>query len=655
MESIFCSQCRHVNPVERSTCARCGSQLNRPEQGFDPLHTPSQEEPSRFRRGQIFANRYVIQEIVGRGGMGIIYKVHDNTLKETAALKTLLPELVQDQLVVERFFNEARIARSLSHPNIVRVHDIGNAENIIFISMEFLQGKSLRDVLDGLIPGQRIGMKTVLRIFGELCASLEYAHRFTVHRDIKPENVMIVEEGKVKLMDFGISKLMTATNLTAASMVMGTPHYMSPEQLKNSAGVDGRADIYSVGVMLYEVLTGNTPAGVPRPASEITHDVPPALDTILEKCLNPDPDQRYRNAGELREALGKVRQMVEAGSELVEKTQKVESTRTTMTVSPKAVPILLLVCIVLATGAGLWKVETDRRLLPTPAPVVGQQTASARLATENDELEIILDEFAALANNHLPANDLHAEWLGRAEGLRKDANSTWDDAPNVASASAYEAISFYAGVLHKKPGMIYIPGGQVVLYASQPNEKKVSIPGFLIDATPVTARRFNAFSQSNGWRWPRGVPPSDAPMTSVTYYDAQAYAAAQSASTRLPGHNQWLRAATYGQQKEILLLHNWQDSKGADEEALSTPFELISGLSEWTRTPRGNVSQTPWFESNVFIAAGTLDADDAIAFAANSTSAFHASYNALGFRCVYELPTTVAEARAFLNAIKESL
>ena len=170
--------------------------------------------PRDIKTGDTVAGRYEIRGSVGRGGMGCIYRVFDKILGEEVALKTLLPDHVDDKIVLERFFNEARIARNLSHPNIVRVHDIGQSQDVVYISMELLKGKSLRQMLDQLQPGQRLPIAGILRMFDALCAALDYAHHFTIHRDIKPENVMILTDGSVNLMNFGNSKLITNKNLT---------------------------------------------------------------------------------------------------------------------------------------------------------------------------------------------------------------------------------------------------------------------------------------------------------------------------------------------------------------------------------------------------------------------------------------------------------
>ena len=242
-----CPKCGAAYPSGHQMCVRCGTRLPGATGSTGAGEGSGKAAGSIFHRGQVVANRYTVIDMIGRGGMGCIYKVRDNTLDEDVALKTLLPKFTNDRHVVDRFFNEARIARQLSHPNIIRVHDIGMAGTVVYISMEYVQGRSLREWLDSIPPGQRMPVSYALRLMIQLSAALEFAHKFTVHRDLKPENVMITSEGKVKLMDFGISKLKSSVQLTSAQMVMGTPKYMSPEQLKDSSSVDHRSDIYALG------------------------------------------------------------------------------------------------------------------------------------------------------------------------------------------------------------------------------------------------------------------------------------------------------------------------------------------------------------------------------------------------------------------------
>jgi len=293
-----CPYCGATVEEGAAVCAACNTPL------------PSHSTPTRLARpgeapleaGRVLGNRYEVRTCIGQGGMGFIYRVWDRVLNEDVVLKTLRPSLANDPEIVERFFNEARVARKLTHDNIIRVHDIGSTEGVVYISMEFLEGVTLRDYLKSLPPPGRLPLLDALMITHDLCRALEYAHQITVHRDIKPENIMLTREGHVKLMDFGISKLVNSPQVTQAAAVMGTPFYMSPEQLRDSHDVDGRADIFSVGVILYEMLTGNRPTGIPKPASELAK-VPLLIDEIIAKCVDEDRDKRYTSARALRDAI----------------------------------------------------------------------------------------------------------------------------------------------------------------------------------------------------------------------------------------------------------------------------------------------------------------------------------------------------------------
>ena len=661
MKTVMCPQCRHTNADKRSTCQRCGTPL--------PLHGPesmvemsSPPKSALFRRGQLIASRYVVQDLIGRGGMGCIYKVHDNTLKETVALKTLLPEYVRDKLVVERFFNEARIARALSHPHIVRVHDIGSAEDTVYISMEYLQGRSLREVLERLTPGQRLDIKTVLRIFDELCDALTYAHRYTVHRDIKPENVMIGADGKVKLMDFGISKLMTATNMTAASMVMGTPHYMSPEQLRNSASVDGRADIYSVGVMLYEVLTGNTPTGVPKPASEMMHEVPPSLDPIIEKCLHPDPGKRFQNAVELKEALGKVRRTVEAGSDVLERpvTARPRANRQWMR---QAAAGVLLLAIVAGAAAGLAKAEERRKALL----ISSDPAAVAIAAPSEDEFERIFAQWTSVAEaararaDAVQRQEEDADWRTLLEQRIAAGDTLWelsesqrgkDEAESLRLAR--NAVHYYLAVVRTPQGMLFIPPGQVAVQSAG-GEQTQTVDAFCVDEEPVTVGAFYAFCEKQDWRWPSGVQAADStrPMTNVTYYDAAAFAALSKKEGRLPTSAEWTRATEYAVANELLaqLPSGERDETIEDDETdaeeILTPLKLISGGYEWTSTVRGG--GTPDFRKLMVVRGGAVSEEGKYTELPPGLTLYEGRAPNLGFRCVVSMPATIDEAQKWLD------
>ncbi|HPU97028.1 MAG TPA: bifunctional serine/threonine-protein kinase/formylglycine-generating enzyme family protein, partial [Candidatus Hydrogenedentes bacterium] len=491
--------------------------------------------------------RYTVQDLIGRGGMGCIYKVHDNVLGEDVALKTLLPQFLREKMVVERFFNEARIARKLAHPNIVRVHDIGSAGKGVYISMEYVQGESLRNKLEKLPPGKRLPLDEVLRVVEELCTALEYAHQFTIHRDIKPENVMIDRDGRVKLMDFGISKLMDNTRMTSASIVMGTPYYMSPEQLRNSRDVDARSDIYSVGVMLYELVTGNMPTGVPKPASEMIREVPPELDRIIAKCVDPDPNNRYQTAGELRQAIAELRAKRAGKSGAPTRVASSAAATGKRSLRPDqlwlAVGVLMALVALSCAGVAVYWFRG------IAGPVTPARQAGSSLGM--DDLSIMgraVDALMPRARNAASNNPELAQLLDKAVSLRKQVDDPAAGGPETRRSLAEQALALCMGVLElsRRPNMVFVPAGPVNIEGTT-----VNLPAFLIDRTEVTVEEYLAFTQNvpGQWRVPphlaqnTGAISGRSPVTGITLFDAIAYAAAN--AKQLPTRAQWARAA-YG-------------------------------------------------------------------------------------------------------------
>jgi serine/threonine-protein kinase len=274
-------------------------------------------------QGSLFADRYEVLGTVGRGGMGVVYRARDRKLDEVVALKVLRSEVLkEDPTLLDRFKQEIKLARRITHRNVLRTHDFGETSGTPYISMEYLEGVTLKDLLRsrGALP-----LGVGLRIAKQVCQGLEAAHQQgVVHRDIKPQNILILPEtGDLKIMDFGIARVSEmqagASGLTTAGTVMGTPDYIPPEQAQGNPA-DFRSDIYSLGVVLFEIFTGAMPfAGdtvmavvlshiqkPPPPPRSVNPKVPPELEAIILRCLEKQPDQRYQSVGEILKDLVEV-------------------------------------------------------------------------------------------------------------------------------------------------------------------------------------------------------------------------------------------------------------------------------------------------------------------------------------------------------------
>jgi len=251
-----CPSCQTDNPSDSKFCKECATPLPSPKVAA-VLHTETFQTPIKeLTTGTTFAGRYQIIEELGKGGMGKVYKVFDTDIKEKVALKLLKPEIASDRETIERFSNELRLARKISHRNVCRMYDLGKAEGTHFITMEYVQGEDLKSMIR--MTGM-LGIGTVLSVGKQICDGLTEAHNLeVVHRDLKPTNIMIDKDGNAKIMDFGIARSIREKGITGPSVLIGTPEYMSPEQAE-AKEVDYRSDIYSLGIILYEMATGRLP------------------------------------------------------------------------------------------------------------------------------------------------------------------------------------------------------------------------------------------------------------------------------------------------------------------------------------------------------------------------------------------------------------
>ncbi len=255
--------------------------------------------PTVGRLSELFPALEII-ELIGAGGMGAVYKARQEGLDRLVALKVLPEEFDHDVKFALRFTREARTLAKLNHPNIVSVFEFGKVQDTFYFLMEFVDGPTLRDV----ISGGQLSPEHALAIVPHLCDALQFAHdKGVIHRDIKPENILMAKDGSVKIADFGLSRILGNENqqtvLTGTHQIMGTPRYMAPEQLEGARSVDHRADIYSLGVVFYEMLTGELPIGrFAAPSRKVEIDV--RLDEVVLRTLEKEPQRRYQHASQIK-------------------------------------------------------------------------------------------------------------------------------------------------------------------------------------------------------------------------------------------------------------------------------------------------------------------------------------------------------------------
>jgi serine/threonine protein kinase/tetratricopeptide (TPR) repeat protein len=311
-ESLQCLKCYTLNSKDSQFCSKCGNAL---EEEHETLSYGNQENSLRdrdihFEPGQIFDGRYRIIEKIGHGGMGIVYKAEDTELNITVALKIIRPVYSSDSRFIEQFKKETLTARSVSNKNVIRIHDLGEANNTKYISMEYIKGQNLRDLIK---TSGSLSIDTAVNLSRQLCEAIGAAHqKGIVHQDLKPSNIMVDGAGQAYVMDFGLARSFYRTEGGAEKSLTGTPKYMSPEQVKMEK-IDQRADIYALGTIMYEMLTGRHPFKAESPEEFMQmhvekSPVPPSrqnprirsqLEKIILKCLEKDKAKRYQNSEEI--------------------------------------------------------------------------------------------------------------------------------------------------------------------------------------------------------------------------------------------------------------------------------------------------------------------------------------------------------------------
>jgi len=401
--AITCPTCHSDNSETSKFCAGCGTQLP-PPQDHPPVMTETLQTPVReLTTGSTFAGRYQVIEELGHGGMGRVYKVQDTKIGEKIALKLIRPEAGLDKKSLERFSNELKLARKIRHKNVCQMFDLGEDQGTRYITMEYVHGEDLKQLIrkvGRLSPGQAVG------ITRQVCEGLEEAHKLgVVHRDLKPQNIMVDEDGKARIMDFGIARSLSGKSMTGAGVLIGTPEYMSPEQVEGK-DVDQRSDIYSLGVILYEMVAGrlpfvgDTPISIahkqkyeaPEDPKKLNTQVSDDLARLILKCLAKDEGKRFQSAAELGTELGRIEAGLPTTDRLVAERKTATSREITLKFTPKKLLVSGIAFLALiSVGLILWRVLPSKKFAPSPS-ASGQPTLAV-LYFENKSGDPKLDNW----------------------------------------------------------------------------------------------------------------------------------------------------------------------------------------------------------------------------------------------------------------------
>jgi len=363
-----CPKCETINPPDSKFCKECATPLPSGAQDKSSFTRTLETGTDELTRGTVFASRYEIIEELGTGGMGRVYRVHDIQLNEEVALKLIKPEIAAEKRVVERFRNELRTARKITHKNVCRMHDLHEEGKTLYLTMEYVRGEDLKSLLHRM---KSLTIGAAISTARQIAEGLDEAHKLgIVHRDLKPGNIMIDKDGNAKIMDFGIARVRQEKGITGEGAVIGTPEYMSPEQVEGKEA-DQRSDMYALGVILYEMVTGRVPfeGGTPfsvalRQKSEtpvnprtLSPQIPQSLSSLILRCLEKSREKRYQSAAEM---LGDLRK-IEDGLPTTEKLRSLKRFSTSREITVKfnlkklSIPAAgLIVLIIAAAVLLLW-------------------------------------------------------------------------------------------------------------------------------------------------------------------------------------------------------------------------------------------------------------------------------------------------------------
>ncbi len=430
-----CPKCLADNPPDSRFCRKCAAPLPA-EEDLSISQTKTLQLPATMvDRGTLLAERYEIIEELGKGGMGRVYKVYDKKIKEVVALKLIRPEISADENTIERFNNELRLARKISHRHVCRMYDLGQEGSSRFITMEYVPGEDLKRFIKR--SGQLTAGKAV-SIARQVCEGLAEAHHLgIIHRDLKPQNIMIDENGNTRIMDFGIARFLEGEGLTTQGVMIGTPDYMAPEQAELE-GVDQRSDIYALGIILFEMVTGKVPFEGKTPLSvalkhknqappdpaDLNAQVTADLSRVILRCLEKEKSLRYQSAEELFADLKNIEEGLPTTQKTIPKIKPQPSDEITVTFKKKKflIPALVVLAIILvfviqqiipSKQAETAAQRTSESIKPPAPPEIrGEREDIASKKTTSSLRNLIPADLEKVVDTSNFRSEM--QWLGRA-------------------------------------------------------------------------------------------------------------------------------------------------------------------------------------------------------------------------------------------------
>jgi serine/threonine protein kinase/Tfp pilus assembly protein PilF len=424
--AVYCPACHIENTKDSQFCKKCATSLVNVDEA-QPLATKTIESSyEELSTGSIFAGRYQIIEELGTGGMGRVYKAVDTRIKEKVALKLIKPEISSERKTLERFENELKLARMIAHKNVGKMFDINEEAGIHYITMEYVSGQDLK----GLIrQSGQLAIGTTISIAKQICDGLSEAHKVgVIHRDLKPSNIMIDRGGQVRILDFGIARSMKSKGITGAGVLIGTPEYMSPEQVEGKK-VDPRSDIYSLGIILYEMVTGGIPfegetpfvigmkhkSEAPEDPRKLNAHISEDVSRAILKCLEKDKAKRYQSVEEVRSELMSIEKSIPTTERVVPRKKPITSREITLTFGLKKlfIPALIFLGIVFM-GVAIWQ------LLPKneSVPILSDKPSLAVLYFENNTGDEGLDHWRKMLSDLLITDLSQSKYLRVLSGDR---------------------------------------------------------------------------------------------------------------------------------------------------------------------------------------------------------------------------------------------